>query len=1266
MANKEAISFETHGTSVLTRINPALNPEYFGIDERKMTDLMVFAMEFAKNVQFTNKENQHDGDWQDLFRNNISFLLARISCTDIDHFDRKFKKTTTSIDSEITLEEKKPQLKKLFEYTFELFELINHWYITAKSDLVHIEENKLVEQLQSAIGIKLRPQLVLFRRQVETLNSKLFSEAKTQFDYNKFDYIWADKPGDKPSKIAIDKSLEIKKIVKDVSVIHKTVFGVITYLKSISPKLLDQSITNYPNHSPHISLFLSFLKLFGHVQKDLNNILKRHLDYYYESLLKQSLRHAEPDHVHVYFEPAEHILKTNIPSGTLLAAGIDEEGLEYTYETDHNLELNQGVITDLKVVHVAKNPLIGVGDTYRAVSDIYARTINIDAAGYTLDDLGNPSSFDTFGKDQSDISVINRNMHQAVIGFAISSPILLLKEGDRNVNITYKFNLKSLSSLISLIEELTINENLSPEAAFYKIFTNIFVVSATAESGWFQTDHYEILPPKSWVDGEIQILLKFDIADPSIVPYDEELHGTGFSTQWPVLKFELSSENAMYAYSYLSDLIIEECKIDVTVNKVKDLHIFNDLGKLDTNKPFFPFGSNPDLGSYFLVGNEEVFRKNLRELSLDIHWHHLPQRKGGFDDHYKEYKQDIKTSSFTIGLTGLSGYQFHPVDKDNLQHLNLFEEVKNSGMLDNHLHLSDINLEKLKLAPSYSDMDLSDYNNQTKSGFLKLEVTGPNMGFGFAEYPRLFSEAIVENSKISSGILPSKDTKKVPVPNEPYSPQIRSISLNYSASTLLSMVAGQLNENDRESKDQIYHLHPFGIHSVFNNGLPQFNHLIPQFDDEGYLILGLEKIQAPVELSIYFELKDNVKNENTHAIVPQTKWSYLIGNDWVDFAENQLISDSTNNFTTSGIVRLKLPSEINLTHDILPSGKYWLSVKAKNNTRILSKAVFIKTNAVRATWKAHKPHEQWKENIPPKTINSFIETRADVNGVFQPFASFDGRTKETASDFYIRCSERLKHKNRAVTPQDYETLILDQFPFVFQAKCLTHFSHPEFVEKGVVKIIVVPKLKQGKDFYEPKVDYNHLQMIEEYLKSRASSLTDIEVINPVYEKVRISCGVQMRNAESSGEFIEHLETDLRKFICPWFDKNQREMDFGGSIERDDTHSFIESLDYVKFITKLSVVVLHYKEGEYSISDSASHEGEANRLTSSTPWSVLVLDSNHGIELMDKSIHAKPEETRIETMKIGSDFVIAEEEETEVEFPFFDLDKDSYYSIEIDL
>jgi hypothetical protein len=79
-----------------------------------------------------------------------------------------------------------------------------------------------------------------------------------------------------------------------------------------------------------------------------------------------------------------------------------------------------------------------------------------------------------------------------------------------------------------------------------------------------------------------------------------------------------------------------------------------------------------------------------------------------------------------------------------------------------------------------------------------------------------------------------------------------------------------------------------------------------------------------------------------------------------------------------------------------------------------------------------------------------------------------------------------------------------------------------------------------------------------------------------------------------------------------------------------------------------------------------NKGTNNILRSTSPWSVLIPSDEHDIELIDQKKGALPEETKINTMKIGSDFVISSDEEDELIFPFYDLEKDTYYAIELDI
>jgi hypothetical protein len=55
-----------------------------------------------------------------------------------------------------------------------------------------------------------------------------------------------------------------------------------------------------------------------------------------------------------------------------------------------------------------------------------------------------------------------------------------------------------------------------------------------------------------------------------------------------------------------------------------------------------------------------------------------------------------------------------------------------------------------------------------------------------------------------------------------------------------------------------------------------------------------------------------------------------------------------------------------------------------------------------------------------------------------PYPSFGGRVTEDNAEFYNRVSERLRHKDRAITIFDYERLVLESFPDIYRVKCIDH------------------------------------------------------------------------------------------------------------------------------------------------------------------------------------------------------------------------------------
>lgn len=234
--------------------------------------------------------------------------------------------------------------------------------------------------------------------------------------------------------------------------------------------------------------------------------------------------------------------------------------------------------------------------------------------------------------------------------------------------------------------------------------------------------------------------------------------------------------------------------------------------------------------------------------------------------------------------------------------------------------------------------------------------------------------------------------------------------------------------------------------------------------------------------------------------------------------------------------------------------------------------------------------------LPAGSIAKLTVAVAQVGKVEQPFASFDGKHREIGKEFYTRVSERLRHKARAITPWDYEHLVLDRFPSIYKVKCITHTDPnclcrqpiPSLSSSGENKVIccgpqiapghvlIVPianlKNRNAANPLQPKTSRRTLLEIEDYLGKRTSPFVKVHAKNPVYEQVLVFFRVQFIVGADKGSYLRQLNDEIVHYLTPWaFDENA-EVSFAQKIYASAVINFIEERPYVDFITDFLMFV----------------------------------------------------------------------------------------------
>ena len=454
----------------------------------------------------------------------------------------------------------------------------------------------------------------------------------------------------------------------------------------------------------------------------------------------------------------------------------------------------------------------------------------------------------------------------------------------------------------------------------------------------------------------------------------------------------------------------------------------------------------------------------------------------------------------------------------------------------------------------------------------------------------------------SFGIINRLDNLKkyaAVIPNEPWTPVIQAMSIDYTATATINDI-------------DLIHLYPF--QNTFKHEEIELEPtLFPTICDEGNLFLGLEKLVPGNNLNILFQLAEATADSESGK--ENVRWLYLDNNIWKPLRNGfEVIEDGTEDLTTSGIIRFALPENMTNTNTVMPPGLHWIRASIPKNSRSISETTGIYAQAMKAVFTNTDANDKLRLSKPigAGQIAKLNEADASVKKVSQPFDSFGGEVPEEQKMFYVRVSELLRHKGRTIQKFDYERIVLNAFPQIFKAKCISHsfglnahlYKNDFPYAPGYVIMAVVPdlfKLKAGNAF-EPKVPVSLLEKIDAYVRCRASAFVRFRAMNPRYERVHISVRLKLVKGSDENYFREKTAEDIREFLAPWAVGEYHKIAFGQCLHRSDIVRFLELRQYVDFI--LDMNMRHEMEDVYAL-DKNGFPVQQTQVCPKTPRSILI-------------------------------------------------------------
>ncbi|MBD2438754.1 putative baseplate assembly protein [Nostoc sp. FACHB-110] len=260
-------------------------------------------------------------------------------------------------------------------------------------------------------------------------------------------------------------------------------------------------------------------------------------------------------------------------------------------------------------------------------------------------------------------------------------------------------------------------------------------------------------------------------------------------------------------------------------------------------------------------------------------------------------------------------------------------------------------------------------------------------------------------------------------------------------------------------------------------------------------------------------------------------------------------------------------------------------------------------------------------NVSAQTISQLKTTIPYIDRVINLEAAAGGAEQETLDRLKQRVPKQLRHRDRAVTIEDFADLAYEASTEVARVKVITpdlmtvNFSSltedfwleptkadvsfadksPEIRKKieeinqraGQVKLIILPHSSDR----QPTPSLALLEQVETYIRSRCAATVDLLVTAPKWQEVTVTATITPVSLESADLVRNSVRQRLETFLHPLTGGRGEGWQFGRYPKESDIYAIIQSIPGVDHVNSVELVP---KDTDSSLSaDCVIYSGQHN-------------------------------------------------------------------------
>lgn len=963
-------------------------------------------------------------------------------------------------------------------------------------------------------------------------------------------------------------------------------YGMLSVVKSLQQQcdVVLEELLSRGNLDPAFAVGVVFLQNYSEVVKRFNQRWEMLPAFYYERILQEKCRPVSPERVWLSLQKGEGEENIRVEAGTRLLGITGEQ--RCLYQTRQPIAVTALQLAKLMTVFAEEDEERFPAARLGFVTAVKEKEISV--AG----DL--PASL-----------FAGKGVRTATLGMVIESPMLVLREGFREVVAEFYMMPESIVYFEALLAQTAIGGKTAEEC-LNKILKDAFLLKISVTEGWKQVyGHLRYDREKACFVSIFRMQESF----PATEKCEETVHGV--CTTFPALQMLVNPEAWLFACAWVQQMQIRKIRLQVSVKGARRLKVHNKLGEQDISIPFYPFGVQVEKGAWMAVGNYEMALKPVYAVSAKLKWSQLPVCEQGLWEYYKEYGENIDNSSFVVRTEWLSGKRWKMGEIQTL-----FQAVSPHSCLQEESRIALVASGEI----SVPHLKETDYEyGKVPAGFMRIVLESPEMGFGDRLYRELFANTMIYNSR-HKNILP--------LPKEPIVPVIEELELDYTAADEF------YTEDLSKSVCRLYYIRPMIGSQIQPVSAAKSVPWIAGTQDKAMLLLGFRGAGGLMRIRFFVDFEpEEAGLENKGKFDAWRKeeeremsWKVLESGQWVPLRASAVLEDTTACFTENGIVELDLPEQVNEKY-LDDEGILW--VAATWNKKVPEKLAVrgFYTNAVEVEAVDAKGGTVLSQTI--WRVENHLPGVVELSSIA---VSCQGQEAEQPAERNLRMAYQISHRNRAVLPRDFERMVLMKFPSIGKVKCF-----PWKTEAHPAIILVV--IAAGTEKRCPLCSKETLRHITDYLKPLLNPFANLKVINPVYEEMIVRCRVELAEEFAAGDTLQRLQEELDACIAPWLRKKEMPI-----------LNYVFSLQALRdvLIADAGVVslsglsVLHVTcqgKKKYSLKEYTAGETAEILIRPSAPWCIGIPARHHQMVWAGKETWL--EQAGVGELEIGDTFIINE-------------------------